>query len=112
MRWLRLLIAALVVSSVSVVGVFGTANAADPQTGMLEICKLASGKGVAGSFAFTIEGRPGTVEVPVGGCSLPVTVPVGQATVTEVARPGFTVGAIAAIPTGRLVQSDLAGRTA
>ena len=104
-RRLRLLFAALVVSSVSAVGVFGTANAADPQTGTgtLEICKLASGKGVAGNFAF---------EVPVGGCSLPVTLPVGQAIVTEVARPGFTVGAISAIPTDRLVQSDLTGGTA
>ena len=114
MRRLRLLIAALVVSSVSAVGVFGTAYAAQPQTGTgtLEICKLAAGKGVAGSFAFKIDGRPGTVEVPVGGCSLPVTLPVGPATVTEVARPGFTVGAISAIPSGRLVQSDLTGGTA
>ena len=80
MRRLRLLIAALVVSSISAVGVFGTAYAADPQTGTLEICKLAAGKGVAGSFAFTVRGRPGTIEVPVGGCSLPVTLPVGQAT--------------------------------
>jgi hypothetical protein len=113
MRRLRLLIAALVVSSISVVGVFGTAYAAaDPQTGTLEICKLAAGKGVAGSFAFTVQGRPGTIEVPVGGCSLPVTLPVGQATVTEVARPGFTVGAIDAIPSTRLAQADLPGRTA
>jgi len=113
MRRLRLLIAALVVSSVSVVGVFGTAYAAaDPQAGTPEICKLAAGKGVAGSFAFKIDGRPGTVEVPVGGRSLPVTLPVGQATVTEVARPGFTVGAIGAIPSTRLAQSDLTGGTA
>jgi len=111
-RRLRLLIAALVVSSISAVATFGTAAAADPQTGTLEICKLASGKGVAGSFAFTVEGRPGTIEVPVGGCSLPVTLPTGQATVTEVGRPGFTVGAIQAIPSDRLVQSDLTGRTA
>ncbi|HJU00871.1 MAG TPA: hypothetical protein VJ966_06640 [Actinomycetes bacterium] len=114
MRRLRLLIAALVVSSVSVVGVFGTAYAADPQTGTgtLEICKLASGKGVAGNFAFRIEGRPGTIDVPVGGCSLPVTVPVGQANVTEVARPGFSVAAISAIPTTRLAQSDPTAGTA
>jgi hypothetical protein len=112
MRRLRLLIAALVVSSVSVVGAFGTAQAADPQTGTLEICKLAAGKGVAGSFAFAVEGRPGTIEVPVGGCSLPVTLPAGTATVTEVARPGFSVAAVDAIPSNRLVQSDLAARSA
>ena len=96
----------------SAVGAIGTAYAADPATGTLEICKLASGNGVAGSFDFTVEGRSGTIEVPVGGCSLPVTLPVGTATVTEVARPGFTVGAIAVTPSGRLVQSDLTGRTA
>jgi hypothetical protein len=112
MRRLRLLIAALVVSSISVVGAFGTAQAADPQTGTLEICKLAAGKGVAGSFDFAVEGRPGTIEVPVGGCSFPITLPTGTATVTEVARPGFTVGAVAAVPTNRLVQSDLAARSA
>jgi hypothetical protein len=112
MRRLRLLIAALAVSSISLVGTIGTANAADPQTGTLELCKLASGKGVAGSFAFTVKDRPGTIEVPVGGCSFPVTLPVGPATVTEVARPGFTVGAIDAVPSDRLAEPDLAGRTA
>jgi hypothetical protein len=110
---LRLLVAALVATTISVVGAAGTASAApSPTTGTLEICKLASGQGVTGSFSFTVQGRSGTVEVPVGGCSLPITLPVGQTTVTEVARPGFSVAAIATTPSNRLVQSNLGARTA
>jgi hypothetical protein len=109
---LRLLFAALVATTISVVGAVGTASAAPDPTGTLEICKVASGQGVTGTFNFTVQGRPGTIEVPVGGCSLPITVPVGTATVTEVARPGFSVDAIATTPSGRLVQSNPAARTA
>jgi hypothetical protein len=109
---LRLLFTALVATTISVVGAVGTASAAPDPTGTLEICKVASGQGVTGTFSFTVQGRPGTVEVPVGGCSLPITVPVGTATVTEVARPGFSVDAIATTPSGRLVQSNPAAQTA
>jgi len=109
---LRLLISALVATSVSLVGAVGTAYATTPATGTLEICKLASGPGVTGTFDFRIEGRPGTVEVPVGGCSFPITLPVGQATVTEVTRPGFTVSAIGAVPSDRLLQSNRAAGSA
>jgi hypothetical protein len=109
---LRLLFTALVATTISVVGAVGTASAAPDPTGTLEICKVASGQGVTGTFNFTIQGRPGTVEVPVGGCSMAITLPVGTATVTEVARPGFSVEAIATDPAGRLVQKDPAARTA
>jgi hypothetical protein len=109
---LPLLVTALVVTTISVVGAVGTASAAPDPTGTLEICKVASGRGVTGTFGFTIQGRQGTIEVPVGGCSLPITLPTGAANVTEVARPGFSVAAIAAAPSGRLVQSSTAARTA
>jgi hypothetical protein len=109
---LRLLVSALVVTTISVVGAVGTASAAPDPTGTLEICKVASGQGVTGTFGFRVAGRDGTIEVPVGGCSLPITVPVGTATVTEVARPGFSVDSIATFPSGRLVSSDMAARTA
>jgi hypothetical protein len=109
---LRLLFAALVATTVSVVGAAGTASAApDPATGSLEICKVASGPAVAGTFGFRVQGQPGIVEVEVGTCSFPITVPVGQTTVTEVARPGFSVDTITATP-GRLVQSNPAQGTA
>ena len=108
---LRLLVSALVVTTISVVGAAGTASAAPDPTGVLEICKVASGRGVAGTFGFTIQGRPGVIEVPVGNCSFPITLPVGTATVTEVERAGFSVEAIAANP-GRLVESNTNERTA
>jgi hypothetical protein len=109
---LRLLVSALVVTTISVVGAVGTASAAPDPTGTLEICKVASGQGVTGTFGFQVAGRDGTIEVPVGGCSLPIAVPVGTATVTEVARPGFSVDSIATFPFGRLVSSDTAARSA
>ena len=98
---LRLLVSALVVTTISVVGAAGTASAAPDPTGTLEICKVASGQGVTGTFGFQVAGRGGTIEVPVGGCSLPIAVPVGTATVTEVARPGFSVDSITTFPSGR-----------
>ena len=80
-------------------------------TGVLEVCKVASGTGVTGSFEFTVSGLATPVSVPVGGCSNPLTVTAGQVTVTEVARSGFAVEAIATSPAARLVSKDLtAGR--
>jgi hypothetical protein len=109
---LRLLVSALVVTTITVVGAAGTASAAPDPTGTLEICKVASGQGVTGTFGFQVAGRDGTIEVPVGGCSLPIAVPVGTATVTEVARPGFSVDSITTFPSGRLFQSDTTARRA
>jgi hypothetical protein len=81
-------------------------------TGVLEICKTATGSGVTGSFDFTVTGVTGTTSVPVGGCSLPITVAAGDIVVTEVARSGFTVADITASPADRLVSRDLSARTA
>ena len=66
---LRLLVTALVVTTISVVGAVGTASAAPDPTGTLEICKVASGPAVAGTFGFRVQGQPGIVEVEVGTCS-------------------------------------------
>ena len=65
---LRLLITALVVTSVSIVGAVGTAFATptSPATGTLEICKAASGESFAGTFGFRVQGLPEVVEVSVG----------------------------------------------
>jgi hypothetical protein len=105
---LRLLMTALVVASISVVGAAGAAQAAP--TGILEICKEVSDGDTAGSFGFRIQGRTGVIEVPVGSCSFPIELPVGRATVTEVARPGYTVAAITA--PGRLRGANLSTGTA
>jgi hypothetical protein len=81
-------------------------------TGVLEICKKASGSGVDGSFAFTVSGVTGSISVPVNGCSQPITVKAGQVVITEAARAGFVVADITAAPAANLVSKDLAARTA
>jgi len=56
-------------------------------TGTVEICKTVPEGDLipAGTiFNFTITGVAAQVQAPVGGCSSPVDVPVGNATVTEV----------------------------
>ena len=51
-------------------------------TGVLEICKVASGAGLADRiFRFQIGAN--IYSVPVGGCSAPITLPAGTVTVTE-----------------------------
>jgi hypothetical protein len=77
-------------------------------TGVLEVCKVASGTGVTGSFQFAVSGVTAPVSVPVGGCSQPITVTAGQVTVTEAAKTGFVVDAIATSPADRLVSKDVA----
>ena len=120
---LRLLIAALVVTSISVVGAVGTASATPttehnprPSRGVLEICKEATGDVMfSGSFGFKVQGVNRIIQVPVGYCSLPIKLNPGTVTVTEVQHPGYSVASIAAVgPTNdnRLVDSDLGTGTA
>jgi len=83
--------------------------------GFLEVCKkAATGDSLTGSFGFlvTAVGFSTTITVPVGSCSQPIQVPTGNATVTEAARADTELTAITATPTGRLVSSNLATRTA
>ena len=88
---LRLLVAALAVTSISVVGAMGTASAVPspkPSKGVLEICKAAAGnERFSGTFGFKVQGVDGVVQVPVGYCSLPIKLSPGTVTVTEVRPP-------------------------
>jgi len=93
-------------------GVCASPAAATATTGVLEICKTATGPGVSGTFDFTVSGHTGTITVPVGQCSAPITVTAGQVTVTEAARAGFQLASVASLPAGTLVSSDLAARAA
>jgi hypothetical protein len=86
------------------------AQATNP-TGYLEVCKSASGSGVTGTFEFTVAGA-GKVTAPVGGCSPAVQVKAGSVVVTEVARAGFTVEDVTAVPAGTLTAKDPAAGTA
>jgi hypothetical protein len=97
---------ALVAAAVAVPAAY--AATAPVPTGFVQICKAGATTTVTGSFQFTISGVSAQVTVPVGGCSAPVKVNHGTATVTEVARAGFTLAAVAATPSDRLVSKDLA----
>jgi hypothetical protein len=112
LRWLS----AVSVTILAVVAGAGTATAAayatGTTTGVIEICKTASGSGVTGEFQFTISGVTGPTTVPVGGCSMPITVTAGDVVVTEAARPGFALEAVTATPADRLVSTDLAAQKA
>ncbi|MFI7602985.1 hypothetical protein [Actinoplanes sp. NPDC049681] len=110
----RRLARTIVATTVFVAGLTAatSAYATGNPTGVLEICKTASGSGVTGSFAFTVSGLTGSTSVPVGGCSQPLTVAAGDVVVTEVARSGFVVADITASPADRLISRDTAGRTA
>jgi hypothetical protein len=113
---LRLLVAALAVTSISVVGAVGTASAvprSKPSTGVLEICKAAAGtERFSGTFGFKVQGVDGVIQVPVGYCSLPIKLRPGTVTVTEVQRPGYSVDSIAAKPDNRLLGSNPGAGTA
>ena len=81
-------------------------------TGILEICKRAdNGAGkVTGTYTFTVAGR--TVQVPVGTCTGPLTVPAGDVQVTEAATSGVRMSACNSWPTTGLRLCDPANRTA
>lgn len=94
--------------TVAALAVASPAGATGTSTGVIEVCKVASGSGVTGNVQFTVSGVTGPVTVPVGGCSRPLTVTAGQVTVTEIVTAGFTVEGITAAPADRLVSKDVA----
>jgi hypothetical protein len=73
--------------------------------GRLQICKEADGEGVSGYFTFRFETR--SRSIPVGACSLIISVDAGTLRVTEDARAGFVVSDIYTIPAGRLISKNL-----
>ncbi len=101
-----LIVGGVVAGGAAAVPVAYAATAPTP-TGFVKICKAGATTAVTGSFQFTVSGVTGTVTVPVGTCSKSIEVAHGEVTVTEVARAGFVLGAVAAKPDGRLVSSNL-----
>jgi hypothetical protein len=65
---------------------------------------------VSGYFNFRFETR--SRSIPVGACSLIISVNAGTLTVTEDARSGYVVSDIYTIPAGRLISKNLSNRTA
>jgi hypothetical protein len=78
--------------------------------GKLQICKEAGGDGVSGDFKFRFDTRSRIV--PVGTCSLIISVNAGTLTVSEDARAGYHLVDIYTIPANRLISKDLNNRTA
>jgi hypothetical protein len=78
--------------------------------GRLQICKEASGSDVSGSFTFRFETRYRSI--PVGACSLIISVNAGTLVVKEDARSGYAVADIYTIPANRLISKSLSNRTA
>ena len=78
--------------------------------GRLEICKEADGSGVSGNFTFLFAGRSRTI--PVGTCTMTISVPPGPLTITEVARSGYVLTDIYTIPADRLISENLSARSA
>ena len=84
-----------------------------PQYGYIEVCKVAYGPYVSGSFDFTITapGFTATRSVLVGQCSEPIQVPAGNVSVAEAARFPYYVNNIYVDPSGRLVTKNLSNGT-
>jgi hypothetical protein len=86
-------------------------------TGVLEICKIGlDAETRARNWTFTVGGQSVTVPANAPGtvppliCSLPITLPVGTAAVTETAQAGFELVRCYTLPAGRFVS--LSGNTA
>src|SRR5215203_4137514 len=103
---LKRVLASLVLAATGAVVFAGQAAANDGDTGYIEICKTASGTGVTGSFGFTVSGKSGTYTVGVNRCSLPIQVPAGEVTITELAKQGFRVSGVSVSGGGSLTSSD------
>jgi len=84
-----------------------------PKNGYIEVCKNRDDKYVSGLFQFTVSSTGSTVHFPVraGACSGPIAVLAGIATVTEAATPPYYVTAINVLPSGRLVDRNLANQS-
>ncbi|HXZ82533.1 MAG TPA: hypothetical protein VED84_02140, partial [Acidimicrobiales bacterium] len=72
----------------------------DLVTGYLKICKVAGSSNLTGSFTFNVSGEDdysGSTTVQTGGCSDPLQVPAGKATVTEAGTNLYVTGIVATI---------------
>jgi hypothetical protein len=78
--------------------------------GRLQICKEAGQDGVSGTFTFRFDTR--SRSLPVGTCTLIMSANAGTLVVTEDPKAGYVVTDIYTIPANRLINKDLANRTA
>ena len=76
----------------------------------MQICKEADGAGVSGNFTFRFDTK--SRSIPVGACTLIISVNAGTLTITEDAQAGYVASDIYTIPAGRLISKDLNNRSA
>jgi hypothetical protein len=79
--------------------------------GTVRVCKIAGPGVTAGQeFAFTVGTTKTTAKA--GSCSAPITLALGNVTVTETVPAGYAVAAITVSGTGSLVSGNIATGTA
>jgi hypothetical protein len=82
-------------------------------TSRLRVRAAGPGVTVGQVFSFAVSGRTDPLLVPAGYCAIAGTFTFNSTvTVTEAASAGLAVNAVAAFPSGQLVNADLAGRIA
>jgi hypothetical protein len=82
------------------------------RTGFLEICKLAGGPGVQGSYTFNVSpGALGPFIVPVGACSFPIEVAAGTVSISETFSASTRLTACSTFPATRQKACDLAAQS-
>ena len=83
-----------------------------PNTGFVQVCKVAgAGVAVGTNFTFSVAGTPVTIAAgpaPGGTCSAALPVPAGPTTITESLPAGTALTSVSTLPTGLLVNSNLA----
>ena len=87
-----------------------------PDTGFLQICKVAGAGIVVGTnFTFTVAGTPVTVAAgpaPGGFCSAPLLETAGPVVILETVPSGTALTDVTTLPGGSLVSSNLAAGSA
>jgi hypothetical protein len=95
---------------------FQNARIPVPLTGFVQICEVGGAGVVPGTnFVFMVAGTPVTVPAgpaPGGACSAPFVEPAGPLVITEALLSGTVLTAVATLPPGMLVASNLAADTA
>ena len=100
----------------TIVTFLNTIIPAGPNTGFVQVCKVAGGGVAVGTnFNFNIGGMAVTVAAgpaPGGSCATPLVAAAGPIVITETLPSGVALTAVTTLPAGLLVSSNLAAGTA
>ena len=100
----------------TIVTFLNTVIPAVPNTGFVQVCKVAgAGVAVGTSFTFNVGGTVVSVAAgpaPGGTCGTPLVAAAGPIVITETLPSGVALTAVSTLPAGLLVSSNLAAGTA